>query len=212
MDIVPKELMHLISFFQNIEGVGSKLGQKLSYSIILEPQKIDELVNILHQVRLKVGRCTICGNIATKSENNKFICSICNQLNTRNSKQLMIVENVFSLLSFESLGFYNGHYHIVGRLVHPTHNIDDLNFSLSSLVSRIIQSQYEEIIFGLSNSLEAELTISLILKLLKDNKLDFKNVRIYKLASGIPSGVDIENVSNKSLLDSLRNKILIDIK
>lgn len=209
-----EEINEIINILTKIDGVGYKLASRIAYKFVLDYDVLAKrLIDVLYSANKKLSKCRYCGSIASLNMYDKIpICSICKDKN-RDSSKLLIVENPFLVTIFESANFYNGYYYILGGLLSPIDGISPSNLNLDSLVGRINSDYFgsfvDEIVFGFTDSIESQITISYIKNYLLEYYKDL-NLKFFKLASGIPYGADIESISAKSLVDSLKNKTLID--
>lgn len=146
-------------------------------------------------VRDKLTNCSICGNI---TEND--ICDICSDSN-RNSKIVFVVEKAKDISLFEKINIYNGKYHVLGGLISPLEGIGPDDVNISCLISRIDKENIEEIILALKPSIEGETTMQYIKKILEN-----KNIKITRIATGIPMGTDIDYIDAMTLEFALEGR------
>ena len=146
-------------------------------------------------VRDKLTNCSICGNI---TEND--ICDICSDSN-RNSKIVFVVEKAKDISLFEKINIYNGKYHVLGGLISPLEGIGPDDVNISCLISRIDKENIEEIILALKPSIEGETTMQYIKKILEN-----KNIKITRIATGIPIGTDIDYIDAMTLEFALEGR------
>ena len=146
-------------------------------------------------VRDKLTNCSICGNI---TEND--ICGICSDSN-RNSKIVFVVEKAKDISLFEKINIYNGKYHVLGGLISPLEGIGPDDVNISCLISRIDKENIEEIILALKPSIEGETTMQYIKKILEN-----KNIKITRIATGIPMGTDIDYIDAMTLEFALEGR------
>ena len=158
----------------------------------LEKSNIDDLII---DVRDKLTNCSICGNI---TEND--ICDICSDSN-RNSKIVFVVEKAKDISLFEKINIYNGKYHVLGGLISPLEGIGPDDVNISCLISRIDKENIEEIILALKPSIEGETTMQYIKKILEN-----KNIKITRIATGIPMGTDIDYIDAMTLEFALEGR------
>lgn len=120
----------------------------------------------------------------------------------RDKSTIAIVEDIFGIVSLEKTKIYKGMYHVLNGLVVPRDGItlDDLN--VSSLISRIEKENVKEVIFAISQTIDGELTELYIIDLLKK----FKNLKISKIANGIPIGRSVENYDELTFIRALEDR------
>ncbi len=140
--------------------------------------------------------CKIFGNL-TEDE----ICNICAD-EKRDKSIITVVEDMQGVISLEKTKVYKGTYHILNGLVTPREGItlDDLN--VNSLLERIEKDNVKEVIFAISQTIDGELTELYIVDLLKN----FKNLKISKIANGIPVGRSIDSYDELTFLKALEDR------
>lgn len=185
----PDSVKKLIDSFKNLPGIGSKTAERLAFSMIdFDKERLTFFSDAICSVRDKISKCSICGNIADDS-----VCSICANP-SRVSSVLFVVERAKDIVLFEKLGVYNGRYHVLGGLISPLDGIGPDDINLSKLIDRISSENISEVILALKPSIEGETTMQYIKKLLEDI-----DVKISKIATGVPIGTDIEYIDSLTL-------------
>ena len=139
--------------------------------------------------------CKKCNNL---TEND--YCYICSN-EDRNKNVLCVVEDPKSVFLFERVGVFNGYYHVLDGLISPIDGINPEDIGLAKLLDRIKNEDFKEIIFAFKPSIEGETTSLYIRKILSD--LDIK---ITRLASGVPMGADIEYIDSLTLERALNDR------
>lgn len=185
----PKSIRDLIDCFKYLPGIGDKSAERMTFSMLnLPAEKINEFINTITNIRDNVKKCEICGNLC---EDN--ICNICSNLN-RNKKIIFVVEKAKDIYLFEKLGIYNGVYHVLEGLISPIDGIHPEDLKINELKERIKNDNVEEIILALKPSIEGETTMQYLKKILSDF-----NVKISKIATGVPLGMDMEYIDTLTL-------------
>ena len=129
---------------------------------------------------------------------------ICNDP-TRESKVLCVVEDTKSVFLFEKLGMFHGKYHVLDGLISPLDGINPEDIGLSKLMDRINKEKFDEIIFAFKPGIEGETTALYIKKILED-----LNIKITRLATGVPIGADMEYVDSLTLERALSDRKVIE--
>lgn len=198
----PSTILNLIECFKRLPGIGEKTAERLALSTL---SMDDEAINIfsksLKDTKTKIKRCKICNNLS-EEEN----CEICKDKN-RNKKELCVVEEPKNVILFEKLGIFNGYYHVIDGLISPIDGINPEDLNIESLINRVKKEKIEELILALKPSVEGETTSLYISKLLEDT-----NVKISKIAYGIPIGAEIDYVDSLTLEMALENRMDISTK
>ena len=192
----PDSIKNLVESFKYLPGIGEKTAERLAFSILeLEDEQIKMFSESVKEVKEKVHKCKEC-NTLTDDE----LCFVCND-HTRDSKILCVVEDTKSVFLFEKLGMFHGKYHVLDGLISPLDGINPEDIGLSKLLDRIKKEKFEEIIFAFKPSIEGE-TTSLYIK----RVLDDMNIRITRLASGVPIGADMEYIDSLTLERALKDR------
>ena len=185
----PKSIRDLIDCFKYLPGIGDKSAERMTFSMLnLPAEKINEFINTITNIRDNVKKCEICGNLC---EDN--ICNICSNL-SRNKKIIFVVEKAKDIYLFEKLGIYNGVYHVLDGLISPIDGIHPEDLKINELKEKIKNDNVEEIILALKPSIEGETTMQYLKKILSDF-----NVKISKIATGVPLGMDMEYIDTLTL-------------
>lgn len=192
----PNCIKEIIESFKDLPGIGEKTAERLAFSLIsFDKEKLTSFSDAIISVRDKIKTCSICGNI---SEEDK--CSICNDKN-RNDKIIFVVEKAKDISLFEKINAFNGRYHVLSGLISPLDGIGPEDINIDSLIKRIKTDNVEEIILALKPSIEGETTMQYIKKILSDT-----NVKITRIATGIPMGTDIEYIDSMTLEFALEGR------
>lgn len=185
----PNSLKNLIESFKMLPGVGEKTAERMAFHILqLEEDEVDFFVDSVSQAKKRLHKCEICNNI-TDAE----ICNICSE-NSRNKEILCIVEDYKSLYMFEKANVYNGIYYVINGLISPFNGVNPEDIGLEKLLKYIKNSNFKEIIIAVKPNIEGE-TTSLYIKRI----LEGLDIKITRLASGIPIGADIEYIDSLTL-------------
>ena len=194
MKSFPKSVNDLIDQFTKLPGIGRKTAQRLTFHILNSESKYSiNLSNALENIHHKVIYCTSCHSI-TESDP----CIICRDIN-RDDSIICVVENPYEIFVFEKTNSYNGKYHVLGGVLSPLDGIgpDDLN--IDSLINRITPDI--EIMLAINPSVEGETTSLYLAKILIE-----KNIKITRLARGVPVGSDLEYIDQATLIRAMEGR------
>ena len=196
MALYPESLVNLIDEFQKLPTIGRKSAERLAMSIVdRDKDSVDEFAKSLLEVKSRIHSCEICGNLTEED-----ICDICKDI-TRNEECLCIVEDVKNLIAIEKSHAYRRRYHVLGGLISPSDDIGPDKLNVDKLLERIDKEDIKEVILAISSTIEGE-TTSLFLTSLLSNK----NVKITKLAQGIPVGSNLEYFDQLTLERALEDR------
>ena len=192
----PESLKNLIESFKLLPGVGEKTAERMAFFLLNEDQeKTDFFANSITSAKEKIRKCSICNGITDKE-----VCDICSN-SLRNKKVLCVVEDPKSIFLFERVGSYNGEYHVIDGLISPLDGIDPDDIGIDKLVKRIQKEKYDEIIIAVKPSIEGETTALYIKKIIEG-----MNIKVTRIASGIPIGTDIEYIDSMTLERALSDR------
>ena len=196
----PESIKNLIESFKYLPGIGEKTAERLAFSVIeLEEEQIKLFSSSLLDVKKRIHKCNICNSL-TEDE----ICYVCSD-NTRDSSVLCVVDDYKSVFLFDRLGKFNGKYHVLDGLISPLDGINPEDIGLDKLLNRVKNEKFKEIIFAFKPSIEGETTALYIKRV-----LDGLNIKITRLASGVPIGADIEYVDSLTLERALSDRKLVE--
>ena len=192
----PNSLKELIESFKFLPGIGEKTAERLAFYVMsLDDDKAEFFKDSIENVKKKIKKCPICSNI-TEDE----ICSVCSD-KTRNQDELCIIDDCKNIFLFEKLGSYHGYYHVLENLIDPLNGINPEDVGIDKLLKRINDNKFKEIIIAVKPTVEGETTSLYIKKVLED-----MDIKISRLASGIPIGADIEYIDSITLERALADR------
>ena len=183
-------LMFLIA---KLPGLGPKSARRIALYLLKNRDNIMKpLSGALDKVYQNVARCNICGNFKT----NKIECNCSNK---NNYEQICVVENVADMWALESTNVYSGQYHILGGTLSAINGVNPEDLLLGSLVNRIKANSVKEVILATSATIEGQTTAHYIKDSIKN-----LNVKVTKLAHGLPVGGEIEYLDDGTLFSAFK--------
>lgn len=193
----PKALMNLIEDFSLLPSVGKKTAERYALHIYTKMLDIDveKFANDMLEVKNNIKICEKCGNI---SEND--LCEICSD-ESRNHKQIMVVETIKDLFVIENVNLYNGIYHVLNGAISFSKGIGVNDLNINSLLESVKNNQIEEVILATNATLEGETTSRYIKELL--NNYD---VKITRIAHGLPVGGEMSYADDMTLLKAMEGR------
>lgn len=190
------KLDELINVFSNLQGIGRKSATRIAFDLLKKDKAdVEKFIDTIKSAYDIIKPCEIC-----KTLTDKTICNICSN-KKRNHSLLCIVEDTKDVFAIEKSNVYNGVYHVLGGKVDPLNGVTLDDLYIDELINRL--DCIDEIIFALNPDLEGETTILYLTKLLP------KNIKISKIASGIPMGGNIEYTDIMTLTKSLEGRQII---
>tara|TARA_B100001057_G_scaffold78656_1_gene73815 strand:- start:299 stop:910 length:612 start_codon:yes stop_codon:yes gene_type:complete len=194
------EIEDLIRLISRLPGLGPKSAKRIVLKLI---NNRDELVkpmaNTLAKVYKNVSRCNSCGSL----KSNLNGCINCENLKEKFTK-ICVVEDIADQWSIENSNIFKGYFHILGgTLSSAGQRKEDL--LISSLVERVSRDKIDEVILATSATVEGQTTAYYI-----QNSLKNSNVKITKLAQGLPVGGEIESLDDGTLFSAFKNRSILN--
>lgn len=195
----PKNIRNLIDSFKYFPGIGEKSAERLAFSVLnMEKEQVEILSKNIVDVKNNIKRCKNCNNFSEDD-----LCEICKD-KTRNGTILCIVEDPKTAFSIEKIGTYKGYYHILNGLISSFDGVNPENLKLDKLIERIQNSNFKEVIIAFKQCIEGEMTALYIKSVLTGF-----DVKVSRLASGIPIGADMEYIDALTLEQAFDNRKII---
>lgn len=196
MNHYPKSILSLIDSFSRLPGIGKKTAERLALHVLRAPRReAEQLAASLLDVKNKMKLCSRC--FALSEENICFICSN----PARNSEIICVVEKPSDMAAIEKAGAYNGHFHILQGVLSPMDNIGPEELRIRELLLRLNNSRVSEVILATSTTIEGEATSAYI-----SHQLKGFNIKITRIASGIPIGGDLKYVDQVTLKRAMETR------
>ena len=205
--IIPKSIRNLIEAFERLPGIGPKTAARLTFYLLHVPeQEIEMLAEAVGRLKKDTVVCQTCFNVAEKDP-----CVICSSPQ-RDREILAVVESPLDVLALERAGF-KGLYHVLQGVIDPLNNIGPEELKIKELLARVAADEekpvppyggtgwgigggFKEIILATNPSVEGEATAMYIKRNLKTQN---SNVKITRLARGLPVGGDLEYADDVTL-------------
>jgi len=189
-------LVILSEQFAKLPGIGMKTAQRLAYAVMsMSDDDAKQFADAIISVKNDVGYCKICQNL-TENE----LCPVCNN-DERDKSVICVVESPKDVSAFERTNEYNASYHVLHGLISPINGIGPDNIKIRELLDRVSKGNVDEIIMATNPTVEGEATAMYIAKLLKPLE-----VRVTRLAFGIPVGGHLEYADEVKLFKALENR------
>lgn len=185
----PESIKKLVDSFKCLPGIGEKTAERLAFSLIsFDEEILSNFADSIISVRDNIKKCSICNNLSESEQ-----CNICSDEN-RNKNTVFVVEKAKDVFLFERLGIYHGLYHVLDGVISPMEGVGPDDININSLLDRINSGGIDEVILALKPNLEGETTMQYISKILENY-----DVKVSKLATGVPMGTDIEYIDSMTL-------------
>ncbi|GAA5539743.1 recombination protein RecR [Ochrobactrum soli] len=192
--IAGPEIERLIQLLARVPGLGPRSARRAALHLIKKKEALlVPLGGAMQDAAEKVRICSCCGNVDTSDP-----CTICTD-ERRDPTTLIVVEDVSDLWALERAGTMNVRYHVLGGRLSPLDGIgpDDLN--IKGLVERVATGEIKEVILAVNATVEGQTTAHYI----TDQLANFE-VRVTRLAHGVPVGGELDYLDEGTLAAALR--------
>tara|TARA_B100000035_G_scaffold181077_1_gene154543 strand:- start:3194 stop:3805 length:612 start_codon:yes stop_codon:yes gene_type:complete len=191
-----REIEDLVKLISKLPGLGPKSAKRIVLKLINNRDEIIKpLANTLAKVYKNVTRCNSCGSLKSNTEG----CSNCENTKVKYNK-ICVVEDIADQWSIENSNIYKGYFHILGGTLASIGNRKE-DLLINSLVERVNKENIEEVILATSATVEGQTTAYYIKDSLKNT-----NIKITKLAQGLPVGGEIESLDDGTLFSAFKNR------
>ena len=191
------EIDELVKLISKLPGLGPKSAKRIVLKLINNREELMKpMAKALAEVYKNISRCKICGSL----KSNSIGCNNCENTKSKYNK-ICVVENIADQWSIESSSIYQGYFHILGGTISSSNNQRKEDLLINSLVERVKKDNIEEVILATSATVEGQTTAFYIQDSLKN-----MNVKISKLAQGLPVGGEIENLDDGTLISAFKNR------
>ncbi len=189
MSFFPAALETLVDRFASLPGIGRKSAQRLAFHVLSLPEgEARAFADAILDAKKNVHCCRICQNL-TEGE----ICSVCAS-QTRDKSTICVVSEPRDVMSIERGREYNGVYHVLHGVLSPMSHVGPDDIRIKELLTRVADSEVEEVIMATNPDTEGEATAMYISRLLKPF-----GVKTTRLAYGIPVGSNLEFTDDATL-------------
>ena len=191
------EIENLIKLISKLPGLGPKSAKRLILKMVNNRKELMKpLVDTLNEVYKNVVRCKICGTL----KSNTSQCDNCENLSKKHNK-ICVVENIADQWAIESSSIFQGYFHILGGTISNTSNQRKEDLLIDSLIQRVKKNNIEEVIVATSATIEGQTTAFYIQDSLKNT-----DIKVSKLAQGLPVGGEIESLDDGTLISAFKNR------
>ena len=187
----------LINDISKLPGLGRRSAQRIALFLLKDKNKnLLPLIKSLDLAHNKIIECSNCGNIDMQNP-----CNICSNTK-RDFNTICVVEDVSDLWTFEKMGFYKGLYNVLGGSLSALQGIGTDELKIQKLIDRVEKTNVKEIILALSTTMEGQTTSFLI----ADKLEKFKDLKVTRLAQGIPIGGEVHYLDENTLNTAFQSR------
>jgi len=190
-----ERIEQLIKDFSRLPGIGRKSASRIVYWLLDTDRKfVESFASDLGEIRHHVHKCRECGNYAESD-----LCTICSSV-IRDSSVMCVVEQARDIATIEETGEFKGLYHVLHGVLSPLDGVGPEELGLDKMLLRIREKGVREVIVATNPTLEGDSTALYIVRMLENDE----NVKVSRIASGLPVGGDMEYVDKLSIARALR--------
>lgn len=194
----PSPIQHLIQAFKKLPGVGTRTAERFVFQLLKSGKRdVGELNLALKELTEKIKSCQVCWDFSDTSP-----CAICSDPK-RNRSILCVVGESQDVQALEKIKIFPGLYHILRGNVSPEDPLGGEATKIPELLERIEKENIEEVILALNSSLSEETTMLFLENQIRNKK---PNLRVSRLARGLPLGSDLEYADEITLESALKNR------
>ena len=197
MEYFPPALENLVEHFAKLPGIGRKTAQRLAFYVLSLPQEeADAFAKSITQAKTAIHCCPVCQNL-TEGEGP---CAVCASPK-RDHSLICVVADPKDVVAMERSREYHGLYHVLHGVISPMNHVGPDDLHIKSLVERVAAGGVEEVIMATNPDTEGEATAMYLARLLKPFQ-----VRVSRLAYGIPVGSHLEYADDATLMRALEGR------
>lgn len=195
-------LEKLVHELNRLPGIGPKTAQRLAYYILRSKEAYpDKLSEALLRVKAEVHTCPECFSYTDRD-----LCKFCEDPH-RQTESICVVEEPSDISRIESSGAFHGKYHVLHGVISPLDGISAKHLKIQELINRVDEAAENgkaitEVILALDADLEGDTTALYLAKIFQS-----KNIRISRIAHGIPMGSDIDFIDDRTMGRALENRV-----
>jgi recombination protein RecR len=198
MTSLPEPVQDLINAFSRLPGIGPKTASRLAFYLLNAQDDVSiSLAEALQNLKSSVSFCQVCYNITLSGQ---AVCEVCED-DHRDEAVICVVEEPLDVMVIEKTGAYQGKYHVLHGVLSPIEGIGPDDIYIRQLVERVKLGKVKEIILATNPSMEGDATAAYIRQLVLP-----LNVRVTRLARGLPVGGDLEYADQNTLLRALSGR------
>lgn len=195
--IYSKSFDKCIRELSKLPGIGRKTALRLTMQLLkMNSKDVEEIANAIIELKKNTKFCIKCGALADGD-----ICPICSD-NNRDSKTICVVEEAKDVFLIESSGRYRGVYHVLGGRLSPLDGVNPDDLRIEELLNRIRQDDVSEVILATNPDVEGDTTAIYLNKLINKHF----NIKVTRIATGVPIGGYLEYTDEITILKSLENR------
>ena len=192
----PEPLNRLVAQLAKLPGIGEKTAQRLAFHILrASDEYAQDLATAIQEVKQKVHLCARCFNLTDEE-----LCGLCKD-SRRDERVLCVVEGVADLMAIERTREFKGRYHVLHGVLSPLEGVGPDQLRIKELLTRLEETQIEELIVATNPDVEGEATALYLMRLLKP-----MGIKVSRIAQGLPMGGDLEYADQATVARALASR------
>jgi len=196
--IAGPEIERLIQLLARLPGLGPRSARRAALHLIKKREQLMSPLAAAIQTAIdKIAVCRTCGNIDTQNP-----CTVCSDPR-RDASVIVVVADVADLWALERAHAINARYHVLGGTLSPLDGVGPQDLTIDALVTRAHAAEVREVILALNATVDGQTTAHYITDLLQD-----ANVRVTRLAHGVPVGGELDYLDEGTLSAAMRQRTL----
>ncbi len=189
-------LQRLTEYFQRLSGIGKKTALRLAFSVLdLPDDDAEDFARAILDAKRNIHYCSVCQDLTDKD-----VCSVCSDLR-RDRSVVCVVEDTKAVMALEKVKEYRGTYHVLHGAISPMNGVTPNDLKIKELLERLKDDEIKEVIVATNPTVEGETTAMYLAKLLKPF-----DIKVSRLAYGIPVGGDLEYADEVTLFRALEGR------
>lgn len=198
--MLPQALQQVIDALGSLPGVGPRSAERYAYYLFRSSPKLSEnIVSSLSKLHQSVKSCPVTFALIDATEEVSPLYTD----PTRDKSTILVVEEPLDIYAIEQTRGYKGTYHVLGGAISPIDGITPDKLHIKELIDRIPKDDVKEVIIATNPSVEGESTALLLQKLLAEK---YEDLKVTRLARGLPLGVDISYADQITISAALENR------
>ena len=198
--LLPSALVSAIEELGRLPGVGVRTAERYAYFLLRADQRVgDKLSSAISDLKTNVKNCPVTFALIDCDEEVSVLYSD----QTRDKQTVAVVEEPLDIIALERTGQFNGTYHVLGGAISPIDGVGPEQLHIPELIERLARDNVQEVIIATNASVEGESTALFLQRHIKDAGIEIKLTR---LARGIPVGVDLEYAGQITLTHALEGR------
>ena len=192
----PSKIDNLIELLARLPGIGPRSARRIALNLLKKPDSLMRpLAKALVETADQIKKCEICGNIDTVSP-----CNLCED-NRRDQSIIVVIEEVGDLWALERAAVHKGLYHVLGGSLSAIDGVGPDDLGINQLIERANKDSTEEVVLAMNATIDGQTTAYYI-----TDQLSECNVKISRLARGVPVGGELDYMDDGTLMEALESR------